>query len=420
MATRENKGDVGKDNIPLGYEGNDIPDETLPPCTIEDVDRSVFNLFDEDLPFQYDTRVGSKRVPVIFATGERFAVLTRRKPLRDKNDALILPLISIMRTDINQEVSNGMGPGQTAPFILKRRIHKDTADYKKLIGEMGFKNSDDIAGSKSLDGSQPTQKSGRLASRRSLGGLDNLRRSGAVLTKNVGPTIYEIIQMPPVKFYQATYEIHFWAQYTQQMNNMLSALMSMYLSNHKRTFKLETKKGYWFVGFVDEAFSSGNNSDDFTDDERIVRYTFTMRVNGYLINPEYPGAPPPLRRFYSAPNISFDASSGSEIVNLPTGNVLKNDPDAFILADLDLETDEGQKQAVASWGPNDPRVPGKDSTVANVGGFSNVSTTPYMILKIDPFTGEKKTSILRVKHRNQRTGETVLSAGITDDLIKLI
>lgn len=420
MATRIDKGDVGKENVPKGYEGLDIPDEQLPSCTVEDVDRALFELFDKQLPFQYSSKEGMVRVPVIFATGERFAILTRKKPLRDKNDALILPLISIMRTDIKQDVDSGMGPGQTAPLVLKRQISKDTAEYKRLVGEMGFQNADDIASAKSRDGSRPTQKAGRSASRRELGGLEHLKRSGAVLAPLQGKNIFEIIQMPPVKFFQSSYEIHFWAQYTQQMNDMISALMSMYLSNHRRAFKLETPKGYWFTAFVDDTFSSQNNADDFTDNERIVRYSFTVRANGYLINPDYPGAQSPFRRFVSAPNISFESVSQNDIVKLPIGNVLKNSPGAFVLSDLDVEGSEGDNQTIANQGFDPNRLPGSDGVVANVGGFSNISTTPYMVLKINPVTGEEKRTLMRVRHRNQRQGETVLKPGLAEAPTKLL
>ena len=37
-----------------GLEGIDIPDDfDLPSCGIEDVDRAMFKLFNEDLPFVY-------------------------------------------------------------------------------------------------------------------------------------------------------------------------------------------------------------------------------------------------------------------------------------------------------------------------------------------------------------------------------
>ena len=47
MSTRFTKSKTDGVSIPTGYEGNNIPDDQiLPPCTIEDVDRSLFNLFD--------------------------------------------------------------------------------------------------------------------------------------------------------------------------------------------------------------------------------------------------------------------------------------------------------------------------------------------------------------------------------------
>ena len=69
--------------VETGYDNQDIaPDFTMPSCTIEDVDRGVFNLFNKELPLLYKRRDEVKRVPVIFATGERFALLARNKPLR--------------------------------------------------------------------------------------------------------------------------------------------------------------------------------------------------------------------------------------------------------------------------------------------------------------------------------------------------
>ena len=75
-----------------------VDDLVVPSCSIEDVDRALFNLFNVDLDLFYkESNKNSKRIPVIFATGERFAILRRKKPLRDKAGALILPLVSILR-----------------------------------------------------------------------------------------------------------------------------------------------------------------------------------------------------------------------------------------------------------------------------------------------------------------------------------
>ena len=101
--------------------GSEPEDFHLQSCTIEDVDRAVFNLLNTQLPFTYKHREGTKRAPVIFATGERFAVLRRKEPLRDKSGVLILPLISVMRKGITQSPTMGAGTNQTVEHTIKKR-----------------------------------------------------------------------------------------------------------------------------------------------------------------------------------------------------------------------------------------------------------------------------------------------------------
>ena len=89
--------------INSGYEGNNIPDDFyLPPCGLEDIDKAIFNLFDKELDLSVSQNSSTKKIPVVFATGERFALIKRRVPIRDENDAFILPLVSIRRTSIDQ------------------------------------------------------------------------------------------------------------------------------------------------------------------------------------------------------------------------------------------------------------------------------------------------------------------------------
>ena len=133
MSTRKVVFNQRANAVAQGFEGTDIPsDIEIPTCTIEDVDRSVFNLFDKQLPFQSSLGDGEKKIPVIFATGERFAVLRRKEPLRDKGGALILPLVSIMRTGVSQNVDHGIGPGQGGPITITKRIAKESQLYLQL------------------------------------------------------------------------------------------------------------------------------------------------------------------------------------------------------------------------------------------------------------------------------------------------
>ena len=54
---------------------------------------------------------------------------------------------------------------------------------------------------------------------------------------------------------------------------------------------------------------------------------------------------------------------------------------------------------------------------ATIGGFSGNTSDVELVRTItDPFTGKKKTKLLKIKARNQRKGETVYREQITNDL----
>ena len=97
--------------------------------------------------------------------------------------------------------------------------------------------------------------------------------------------------MPPIKQYTANYEITFWTQYTQEMNTLISVMMGGYVENRRRTFVINTDDGYRFTAFVDAALNPQNNFDDFTDAERLVKYSFSLSVAAYLVAGQEPGQP---------------------------------------------------------------------------------------------------------------------------------
>ncbi len=434
MSTRLTKTKTSKNAIPTGYEGDNIPDDVIvPACTIEDVDRALFNLFDREVPLLYKSKEGSKRIPVIFATGERFAVLRRKKPMRDRNGALILPLVSIMRTAVSQEAQ--MGPGQGSPLTVKKRLSERDREYQRIINRAQLKNQDDMPARQNrlFDDDNKIQDTGTLvgkfATRRDSSPASLDYRQGKLLSPGIQKNIIEVITMPPVKYYTSTYEVTFWAQYTQQMNDMLMAMMSVYQNNHKRTFRLETDKGYWFVGYVGEALNPGNNFDDFTDNERLVKYSFEVTVPGYVVGGEYPGAPPFLRKFVSAPDISFDATqTNASPMGEPVGGPVSGDPARYMLQDVLTSEDSLPGSGIGSRGKisggaqasSDARslssdVPGDNS--ASLGGFNSGPDNINLIRIVkDPFTGEQRQQLLKIKARNQRKGETVYREQTTKGL----
>lgn len=374
MTTRNFKNNGIFDDSKSRSEYN-IPDDfVLPPCTVEDVDRALFELFDKQLPFTYKNKEGTKRAPVIFATGERFAILRRKKPLRDKSGALILPLVSIMRTGITQNPTIGAGTGQSVPMVVKKRLTEEDQNYQRILNKAGLRNSDDRAirfhPAKSISSTGPHKQgfspdNPENISNRLQSTATELNLSNPTLNPSIGNNIFEIISMPPPKYYTATYDVTFWTQYTSQMNDMLMSIMSLYQSYSQRTFKIETPKGYWFVAYAGESLNSGNNFDNFVDDERLVRYSFEVTVPAYIVGNVVPGGQSVLRRTFSAPSIEFGIETVSSDLNksVPAG-VASGNPADYILENIRTLDDPipGQSIVSDSNADVDQRGPNSDTS----------------------------------------------------------
>jgi hypothetical protein len=181
----------GRESINLGYEGSSVPDDlTVPSCGIEDVDRAMFELFNRDLPLMYQQKDGTlKRVPVVFATGERFAITRRKEPLRDKNGALILPLITITRSGLEQQAAKSLEMGDLGTIDIQRRLSTEDPAYQRIVNSMGFQNAgDSISNSRRESLDRPGRMTG-----------------GRLLEPNLGAGIYETISIPVPKFFTAKY-----------------------------------------------------------------------------------------------------------------------------------------------------------------------------------------------------------------------
>ena len=130
--------------LQTGLEGIDIPEDfNLPSCGIEDVDRALFKLFDKELPFYYELDGEQKRIPCIFAGGERAMILRRKQPLRDRQGALVLPLISILRSGIEQSAEKAIGPG-TGQLTLRKRLAPEDRAFKRQANAEQLENQERI------------------------------------------------------------------------------------------------------------------------------------------------------------------------------------------------------------------------------------------------------------------------------------
>ena len=171
------------------------------------------------------------------------------------------------------------------------------------------------------------------------------------------------------------------------MNQLIETLM-MKFSGPSPEFLLETDKGYTFTAFVQNTFSNSDNLEEFTNDERIIKVGFDIKVPGYIIAPEHPGLPSPYRRFVSAPQINFEIwEQNAQLVNEAQGNKAKDIVDKFALTDVEVLNKNGQQ--VENRGDETLRV------------IENVT---------NPFTGQNQTKYLKVTSRVPKAGETILTA----------
>lgn len=421
MTTKYTKPDVSPASTNRMYRA-DIPEDfKLPSCGIEDVDKAIFKLFDEQLPLFFEHKETTERIPVIFATGERAFILRRNKPLTDRHGALILPLVSILRSGLSQEKAAGgfgVGTGNGRQEIYRRK-HSDSVQIFNENNEDGLQNQANVVNSDKHQGPS----------------VRDYRRnvSSAIIKNDFSSPVTEIITMENPRYFSATYEITLWTQYLQQMNGLLEAIWSNYTHGPSKSFRLESDKGYWFVGYVDPSLTGDLNFDSMTDAERIVKYNFSISVNGYIINPEFPGSQSTVRRTLSAPKISFDTSlsnsSQQTIVGTISGKPEHHQnsdlehiddplpgagiggvkvPSAGVTGNTESQSVEGSS---GLSGTNSATIGGTNSNAINPKPGSPTSLNGVEFTKVekyvDPFTGEVTFRKVLVKTKLSRHGEKV-------------
>jgi hypothetical protein len=343
------KAPVNKDHLPSGHEGSNVPSEPvgIPSCGFADVDRALTNLFRNDIRYVIGNIEGSPSndprdpksaaaegaITVKYASGERFALV--KNQLHDKNGQIRLPMISLKRTGIEQSTEDITGRGinqQTGELVIRRKLAEKDKSYQSLINKLGVNPTVSRRGQGIFKGAPQIQQ-------------------GGLLHPTIGDNIYEIITIPSPQFYTANYEVIFWAQKTNDLNEMLERTIKSYLMQG-RNWKLTTPKGYWFIATTDESFQNQDNFDDFSDQEIIRKYTFNVKVKAYLIDGDDPDSPSPFRRYLSAPAISFAVSeepSQGKVMEKTKGN------DPYALSDPAIEAPTVTQEEIVETTTQPPR-----------------------------------------------------------------
>jgi len=319
MATRfksQSRKNYGIKPLQTGYEKTSgTPDIYIPSCGLEDVDEAIFNLFDKEIQLQTGgvERSQISKVPIIFAAGEKWAMLKRGRPIRDKVGSLILPLVTVMRTDVVQDMSNDITKRginqQIGEIVIRRRLDKSDRDYQGLINKLFLLNQDNVAVNPS-----DTRKGNQPIVERKIGknSLDKDIIDGAYLKPNLLNNVFETIVVPTPQFYTVKYQVTVWTQYMQHTNQIIEKIIASFLPQ-SQSWRLDTQKGYWFVATVEGGnFAAETNFEDMSTAERYIKTNFTVTVPAYFFATQTQGGPVPLKRYVSSPIIEFkNLSSGS-------------------------------------------------------------------------------------------------------------
>jgi len=225
----------------------------LEPSTIETVDVSVFEWVNEEMDLHTTTNRGFKKVPVIWVSAERAFQSKRSKEMRDKEGALILPLISVERLSFSKETSSKNRPiggnlfpvddERGASFTITRQINQDKTS--------NFANAD---------------------TKRTTGQINFPRENKKI--------VYETISIPLPVYINIEYVIKLRAEYQQQMNDLVQPFLT---KTGNINYFLLHKDGHKYEAFIDGSASSTSNVEQMGEDERMYETEIKLRVMAHLV-----------------------------------------------------------------------------------------------------------------------------------------
>jgi len=379
------------DKVFTNFDGTNVPkDFDFPSLEIESVDRAIFDLFDKQMVFETTEKGKTRKIPVVFASGERFALTRRKNPIRDRNNALILPIISITRGTIdvspNQHSKGTAISFRPQPgYYIKRRLSEKDRNFQNILNKQGLKNQDNVSSKRNVIDSNTQFKiaqPGTVSTRRPGSGVGFFQNEIS-LKENLGKNIFEIIELDYPTFMCIEYEITFWTQYIGQANQIIQTILNSF-TGQGYEIVTHTKEGFELVAFFADNFLLDTNFSSYTDDERLIKTAAKITVPAYLLNSKQnKGQPSKIRSYFSAPVIDFgykDIPDGSNIV---FDNQEKENINKFLLSD-----------------------------VSNQDKFKEDKKEPSETIEThlnNPFTNKKESYVSKIIQKNKRSGETVLS-----------
>jgi len=234
------------------------------PSSLETIDGAMLRFIDEDLNLSVTTNEGFKKVPVLWVTAERAYQLKHNKDLRDSEETLILPLLSVNRANVTKEpdfkgsVYANIYPENDArggTITVARKINqKKTAEFQNAYANRKYGADGDV-----------TSK------------MKNTNKRN-MSTQRV---VYETVTIPLPVWVKVSYEITMRTEYQQQLNELIRPFVTI-AGNSRMPQRIENE-GHFYEVFIQGSFANGSNQADLGMVQRNYETTINIDVLGYLI-----------------------------------------------------------------------------------------------------------------------------------------
>jgi len=234
------------------------------PSSLETIDGAMLKFIDEELNLSVTSNNGFKKVPVIWVTAERAYQVKHNKELRDKEETLILPLITINRSSVTKDPTRKgsiyanlypVNDEKGGTITIAREINqKKTAEFQNAFSKRRYGANKNVYG-KMADSNKRNMSTQRV--------------------------VYETITIPIPTWIMVNYEITLRTEYQQQLNELIRPFIT--IPGNSRMPKRISYENHFYEVFINGSFTNGSNKANLGMERRNYENTINIEVLGYLI-----------------------------------------------------------------------------------------------------------------------------------------
>jgi len=244
--------------MPNDYKGMVHDGEViyLQPSNLDNIDSAVFEWVDESLNLSCETHEGFQKTPVVWVSAERAFQVKNNKELRDRDGALIFPIITVARTGYTKDRAKKGAVYAPIPAV---------PDYRggsiKITHEINQEKTANFANADAY-------KQG------------SIRQINFVLPKERKKVVKKHVSVPIPVYIDVTYEIAIKTQFQTQMNQLVTPFVTN--TGGLNYFPLR-RNGHFYEVFIQQEYSSEDNVGTLNEEERTYQTKVQLKVLAYLI-----------------------------------------------------------------------------------------------------------------------------------------